>query len=90
MSWNYTSGRYQAQCGDYSLHAFLHPDMTIPTEENGLGSDEHPFVWFFEVYADDGVREFRGVRETLAEAQAAARSNLEQLLPDAVPMAEGF
>lgn len=90
MSWHYTAGRYTAQYGDYRLHAWVNSDMPIPTEDDGLGSEEHPFVWFFEVYAGDGVREFRGVRETLAEAQEAALMNVEQVSPDVVPLAEGF
>ena len=90
MTWSYTGGTYATQLGEYALKVRVDPAMPIPTEDGDLGSDEHPFVWRYEVVADDGVVDFRGVRETLSEAQNAAWLSASQVLPDELEHAEGF
>ena len=89
MTWHYTSGRYTLNAGEVQLKVWLDPAVNIPSEDDELGSEEHPFVWLFEVR--EGNRcDVRGVRETLAEAQRAALTKLEQVQPAAFPWAEGF
>ena len=87
MSWTYTSGSYQANYGDAQLRVWLEPSMPIPSEAGDYGSDEHPFVWHFEVKNEYGEVDFRGVRETMEEAQHIAAQKAEQFLPDLLRVA---
>ena len=90
MLWNGSGQSYSAQCGEYDLRVWLDPNMPIPNKASGLGSDEHPFVWLYEVRYEDGTVDFRGVRETLLEAQNAAAKQVWHVQPDVLDAVEGF
>ena len=90
MTWRYDEGQHILDYGEFVLSARLDPATPIPGSEGELGSAEHPFVWLFEGrHKEDGV-EFRGTRETLADAQSAALQKAAWLLPDALEAAVGF
>lgn len=90
MDWNYAGGCYSLSYGDCHLQARLTPEMPMRPEEDELGSDEHPFVWLFEVYDAGGRCEVRGMRETLDEAQRAALQKADEVQADVLRLAEGF
>lgn len=90
MLWNGSGQNYTAQCGEYDLRVWLDPNMPIPNEDADLGSDEHPFVWLYEVRHEDGTVDFRGVRETLGDAQTAAATQVRHVQPYVLEAVEGF
>lgn len=90
MLWTQAGNNYSAEWGEYSLRVWLDPRMKVPTAEGELGSDEHPFVWFYEVIYEDGTVDFRGLRETLDEAKQAATVQVRNVQPDDYQLAEGF
>ena len=75
---------------DCQLKVWLEPDTSFLSEPHELGSDEHPFVWHFEVTHDEDGFVCRGVRETLSEAQSIAQRKALELLPDELEIAHGF
>ena len=88
--WSTTGDTHSSTLGDYRLKVRLESDTVMLAEDGDLGSEEHPFVWHFEV--EHVVEGFicRGLRETLTEAKYGAQRKAEEYLPDAVPLAEGF
>ena len=84
------SGLHTEALGELELKIWLNPATAMLAEPEELGSEEHPFVWHFEVtHAEDGLVG-RGVRETFLEAKQTAEDKATEYLPDLLPAAEGF
>ena len=72
------------------LKVALNSQTSMVGLDGELGSEEHPFVWQFELsHSEDGFV-CRGVRETLFEAQQQCHKAALDYLPQQLPKIVNF